>query len=263
MYQHIDYAVEGAVATLRFERADKLNAYLPAMGEEAVAAFACAREDAAVRAVILTGSGRAFCAGVDLEHFEKHMRGELEDDGPKLGEEAFVRSFPLELADFPKPVIAAINGAAYGVGVTMTLGCDVRYAVRGAKLGLNFAKLGVLPGLGSTHHLPRLIGLAKSLELVLSGATLSAEEAYEIGLVQGLCDDVAELEQTTRALAERMAGVRPEVLAAAKRALRGGAQTSLAEAMELERKLSDPLAQSGSARSVLDGKAAKGPGGAE
>ncbi len=260
MFEHIRYEVEDDIATIRFDRAEKLNAYLPAMGEEAVAAFARAREDAGVRAVILTGTGRAFCAGVDLEHFERHMRGELDDDGPELGQETFVRSFPLELAEYPKPVIAAINGSAHGVGVTMTLGCDVRYAVRGAKLGLNFARLGVLPGLGSTHHLPRLVGLSKSLELVLSGATLTAEEAHALGLVQGLCDDPDQLEAQTRAIARRMAEIRPEVLAAAKSALRGGAEASLSEAMAGERELSDQLAQSGGGRSVRDEKAASGQG---
>ena len=86
--------------------------------------------------------------------------------GPRLGEEDFLRKLPLELLEFPKPVIAAINGAAIGVGVTMVLPCDVRIAAEGAKIGLTFVKLGILPGLGSTHLLPRLVGMAKAQELV-------------------------------------------------------------------------------------------------
>ncbi len=240
------YDVRDHVATLRFNRADKLNAYTPAMGDAAVAAFGRARDDADVRVVILTGEGRSFCAGVDLEFFEAHMSGADTGPGPKLGEEAFVRSFPLELVDFPKPVIAAINGPAYGVGVTMTLGCDVRLAARSAKLGLNFTRLGVLPGLGSTHLLPQLIGLPKSLELVLSAAVLSAQEAKEIGLVQAVFAD-PDLQSEARSLADEMASARPEVLAAAKHALRHGAAVGMAEAMQEEQRLSRELITRGKA----------------
>ena len=191
MDETIRYAVADGIATITFDRPDKLNAYTPEMGEATVAAFARARDDAAVRVVVLTGSGRAFCAGVDLDALRAHMTGNAPAGAPKLGEEAFVRTFPLELVEYPKPVIAAINGAAYGVGVTMTLGCDVRIAARGAVLSLNFTKLGLLPGLGSTHHLPALVGIGKANELVLSAAKLSAEEAHRIGLVQQVVDDDA------------------------------------------------------------------------
>ena len=116
----IRYEVGDAIATIAFARPEKLNAYTPEMGEEAVEAFVRAREDDAVRAVILTGEGRAFCAGVDLDYFRAHMaaaaRGESLGDGPRLGEESFVRTWPLELVEYPKPVIAAINGPAFGVG---------------------------------------------------------------------------------------------------------------------------------------------------
>ncbi len=177
---------------------------------------------------------------VDLDVFKAHMSGANRSRGPKLGEETFVRTWPLELVEYPKPVIAAINGAAYGVGVTMTLGCDVRIAARSAVLGLNFARLGVLPGLGSTHHLPRLVGIGKASELVLSGAKLSAEEAYEIGLVQRVVDDDALMDEA-RTLALAMAEVRPEVLSAAKQALRYGAEATLADAIREEQRLSGEL----------------------
>jgi 2-(1,2-epoxy-1,2-dihydrophenyl)acetyl-CoA isomerase len=240
MYERILYDVSDQLATISFNRADKLNAYTPEMGEEVVAAFEQARADENVRVVILTGEGRAFCAGVDLETFKAHMSGHDAGSGPKLGQESFVREWPLELIEYPKPVIAAINGDAYGVGVTMTLGCDVRLAARGARLGLNFASLGVLPGLGSTYHLPRLVGTAKALQLVLSAATITAEEAERIGLVQGTAP-AESLVQEARLLAGAMAKSRPDVLAAAKRALRLGSASTLAEAMEEERRLSTRL----------------------
>jgi enoyl-CoA hydratase/carnithine racemase len=110
------------------------------MGQEVVAAFRAAREDTSVRAVILCGAGKGFCAGVDLDALKANLAGG-DGKGPKLGEEEFVRSFPLELLAYPKPVIAAINGAAIGVGVTMILPCDIRIASERAKLGVPFTKL--------------------------------------------------------------------------------------------------------------------------
>jgi enoyl-CoA hydratase/carnithine racemase len=240
MYQTIRYEVHEGIATISLDRPEKLNAYTPEMGDEIVAAFEQARDDDAVHVVILTGEGRAFCAGVDLDSYKAQMAGESPGKGPKLGEEAFVRTWPLDLVRYPKPIIAAINGAAYGVGVTMTLGCDVRIAARGAVLGLNFTRLGMLPGLGSTHHLPRLVGIGKASELLLSAAKLSAEEAHEIGLVQRVVDDDA-LVGEVRALALAMAEIRPEVSSAAKQALRHGAEASLSDAIREERRLGGEL----------------------
>jgi 2-(1,2-epoxy-1,2-dihydrophenyl)acetyl-CoA isomerase len=237
---HALYDVADGIATVTLNRPEKLNAYTTEMGDAVVAAFRRAREDAAVRAVILTGAGRGFCAGVDLEHLKAHQAGGNASKGPRLGEEDFLRKLPLELLEYPKPVIAAVNGAAIGVGVTMILPCDVRLASSNAKLGLTFAKLGLLPGLGSTHLLPRLVGRAKALELVLSARVISAVEAAEIGLLNRVVapeDLVAE----ARALAAEMAQCAPEVLAAAKAALLYGEGTSMADAMRNERERSAEL----------------------
>jgi enoyl-CoA hydratase/carnithine racemase len=240
MAQKIRYEIRDGIATIALDRPAKLNAYTPEMGEEAVAAFERARDDDAVRVVILTGEGRAFCAGIDLDYLKAHMAGTHPGTGPTLEQDAFVRSWPLELVEYPKPVIAAINGPAYGVGVTMTLGCDVRIAARSAVLGLNFTRLGVLPGLGSTHHLPRLVGIGKASELILSGATLSAEQAHAIGLVQRVVDDDALIGEA-RSLALAMAEVQPQVLTAAKRALRYGSEATLADAIRNEQSLGRDL----------------------
>ncbi len=233
MYEYILYEVSDSIATVTLNRPEKLNAYIPEMGSEVVDAFMRSRADDAVRAVILTGAGRGFCAGVDLDALKAHQAKASTRQGPRLGEEAFVRSFPLELAEFPKPVIAAINGAAIGVGVTMTLPCDVRIAAEGAKLGLTFAKLGLLPGLGSTHWLPRLVGLAKAKELVLTARVILAAEAAEIGLVNKVVP-ADELMKEAREVAGMMAACKPEVLAAAKRALHFGAAATMEEAMRNE-----------------------------
>jgi enoyl-CoA hydratase/carnithine racemase len=250
-YQNILYEVEGGIATLTLNRPEKLNAYTLAMGDELVDAFARVRADQGVRVALLTGAGRGFCAGVDLDALRAHQanasaaRSEPQASGgggagsaravtARLGEEDFLRVLPRELAEFPKPVIVAINGAAIGVGVTMTLPCDIRIAADTAKLGLTFAKLGLLPGLGSTHLLPRLVGMAKALELVLTARVISASEAAEIGLVNRVVPAATLLDEA-RAMARAMLECKPEVLAAAKAALRFGAAAGLAEAMQNER----------------------------
>jgi enoyl-CoA hydratase/carnithine racemase len=244
MYEHILYDEADGIATITLNRPDKLNAYIPEMGGELVEAFRAARTDEAVRVVILTGAGRAFCAGVDLEALRSSQAG---SQSSKLGQEDFLRKLPLELLEYPKPVIAAINGHAIGVGVTMTLPCDVRIAAQGAKIGLTFAKLGILPGLGSTHLLPRLIGIGRAQELVLSARVILAPEAAEMGLVNR-CVPAEALIDEVRQLATQMAACDPEVLTAAKRALHEGASLGMAEAMANEQTRSARLREQRSRR---------------
>ena len=227
------------VATLTLNRPDKLNAYTARMGVALVDAFRSLQDDDAVRAVILTGAGRGFCAGVDLEALSAMQSGEAVE-GPKLGEEEFVRGFANELLAYPKPVIAAINGAAIGVGVTMVLPCDVRIAVETAKLGATFTKLGILPGLGSTHLLPRIVGLAKAQELVLTARVIRAPEALAIGLVNEVVAADALLPRA-REIAAEMADNDPDALAFAKRALQHGASASMEEALAHEQAASAAL----------------------
>lgn len=247
-FEHILYEVGGSngdgVASITLNRPDKLNAYTPDMGAEVVEAFASARRDEAVRVVILTGAGRGFCAGVDLEALQASLAESPDtkkSDGPKLGEEDFLRKLPLDLVDFAKPVIAAINGHAIGVGITMALPCDIRIAAQGAKIGFTFTKLGILPGLGATHLLPRLVGMAKAQELVLSARVFRAEEACEMGLVNRVVPE-ADVMKEARELAQQIAGHDPHVIARAKRSLYEGASASMAEAMKNEQRQSDELA---------------------
>jgi enoyl-CoA hydratase/carnithine racemase len=254
-YRNILFEVADGIATLTLNRPEKLNAYTLEMGDEIVDAFGRIRADAEVRVAILTGAGRGFCAGVDLDALKALQASEARSEAKpsaggaagsaggvpaRLGEEDFLRVLPLELVEFPKPVIAAINGAAIGVGVTMTLPCDIRIAADTAKLGLTFAKLGLLPGLGSTHLLPRLVGPARALELVLTARVLPAAEAAAIGLVNRVVPAAALMDEV-RQIARGMLESRPEVLAAAKAALRLGAQSSLSDAMQNERDASARL----------------------
>jgi 2-(1,2-epoxy-1,2-dihydrophenyl)acetyl-CoA isomerase len=235
MYRTILLDVGEGIATVTLNRPEALNAYTPEMGEEIVDAFARLRADDAVRVLIWTGAGRGFCAGVDLAVLKQSQAGHDVSAGgaPKLGEEAFIRTFPLELATYPKPVIAAINGAAIGVGVTMTLPCDIRLAADTAKLGLPFTKLGLLPGLGSTHLLPGLVGMANALELVLTARIIDAAEAAAIGLVNRVVP-AATLMDAARALALDLSRCDADALVAAKRLVRAGAGASMADAMRNE-----------------------------
>ncbi len=240
MYECIGLDVEDRIAVVTLQRPEKLNAYTPRMGEEVVAAFRGLRDDTAVRAVILTGAGRGFCAGVDLDALRALRAGGDAGSGTRLGEEDFIHRFPLELLEYPKPVIAAINGAAIGVGVTMVLPCDVRIASEDAKLGLTFAKLGILPGLGSTHLLPRIVGMGRAQELVLTARVIQAPEALEIGLVNHVVPGEALLAKA-RELAALAAECDADALAFAKRALHYGAGVGMAEAMRNEQSQSARL----------------------
>jgi 2-(1,2-epoxy-1,2-dihydrophenyl)acetyl-CoA isomerase len=204
------------------------------MGNDIVAAFAEAREDASVGAVVVTGAGRGFCAGVDLERLME-SRAEAEQAGTRLGEEPFLRTFPEELRNFPKPTIAAVNGPAIGVGITFILPFDLRIAAAGVKMAVPFTKLGMLPGLGSTHLLPALIGPVKAKELVLTARTILSEEAERIGLVNQVVPG-EELLATVGELARELASRDPRIMAAAKRALHYGAEATMGEALKNEQR---------------------------
>ena len=240
MGEFTQYDVTEGIATITLDNPDKLNAYNTVMGDEVVALLRGAMEDDAVRVVILTGAGRGFCAGVDLDHLKAHEAGGNASKGPKLGEEDFLRKMPSEMMEAPKPIIAAINGPAVGVGMTMVLPCDIRIAAEGAKLGLAFARLGILPGLGSTHVLPRLVGMAKAQELVLTAKNILAEEAAEIGLVNKVVPG-DELMATAREMALQIAGNEPEVVRFAKRVLYEGAGLGMTDAMLNEQGRSEEL----------------------
>lgn len=230
-YTDILYSVEDNIATITLNRPDVLNAYTPDMGDEIVAAFRQAAADDTVRAVILTGSGeRGFCAGADRVYLQQPI-----PEGTRLiGEEELIKSFALELANFPKPTIAALNGHAVGIGMTMILPLDMRIAASHAKLALNFSKLGILLGLGSTHLLPKIVGMHKAQELVMTARTITAHEAAEIGLVNHVVE-ADQLMVKARELARQCAECDPSTLKFAKRAMHYGASVSLADAIENEK----------------------------
>src|SRR5262245_2742662 len=177
------------VATITLHRPDRLNAWTPVMGRELIEAFRAADHDRDVRAVILIGAGRAFCAGADMEFFAGQIRkgggtGAGGGDGRGRGED-----LPALMQQTTKPTLAAINGYALGVGCTMPLLCDVRLAAAEAKLGFLFPRMGVMAELGSTFLLPRLVGLGRACELMFTGKQYPAAELERVGLVNHVFPD--------------------------------------------------------------------------
>jgi enoyl-CoA hydratase/carnithine racemase len=184
-FEQIRYDVRDAILTITLARPERLNAYTPQMAEELIAAFGFADADDDVRAVIMTGEGRGFCAGADLQSGgdtfdwrERPREGDAPRDG---GGRVALRIFACT-----KPVIAAINGPAVGVGVTMTLPMDVRLAAEGAKLGFVFARRGIVPEACSSWFLPRVVGISQAMEWVATGRVFDAQEALAGGLVKSV-----------------------------------------------------------------------------
>lgn len=184
-YEQILYEVKDHILTLTLNRPDKLNALTPLMRKELIGAFDRADADDQIRAIIVTGAGRAFCAGADLgtgiETFDYQTR-----DGQMQAEEHRDGGGQLTLRIFEsiKPVIAAINGPAVGIGITMTLAMDIRIADQNAKLGFVFTRRGIVPEACSSWFLPRIVGISQALEWVLSGRLFSVDEAVSRGLVR-------------------------------------------------------------------------------
>ena len=184
-YEQILYEIKDHILTLTLNRPDRLNAFTPQMRKELIDALDRADADDNIRAIIVTGAGRAFCAGADLdsgiETFDYQTR-----DGEMMAEEHRDGGGLLTLRIFEsiKPIIAAINGPAVGIGITMTLAMDIRIADPNAKLGFVFAKRGIVPEACSSWFLPRIVGISQALEWIFSGRIFSAEEALNSGLIR-------------------------------------------------------------------------------
>ena len=202
-YQDIETTTSDGVMTITLSRADKLNALSRPMRHSLLAAFDEADKDDQVRAVVVTGAGRAFCAGADLskgeETFNYKKRGELRPDGLNRDGGGLVT---LRIFASKKPVIAAINGPAVGFGATMTLPMDFRLASSIARIGFVFTRRGVVPEACSSWFLPRLVGISRALQWTLSGRVFSAEEALAGGLVSEVLPPEALLPRAQELAAE-------------------------------------------------------------
>jgi enoyl-CoA hydratase/carnithine racemase len=198
--------IADGVLTITLDRPDRLNAFTHVMRDELIEAFDVADSEDDVRVVIVTGAGRAFCAGADLEGggstFDVATRSfhSFDDGTPRDGG----GEVSLRIYECTKPVIAAINGPAVGVGITMTLPMDVRLAVEGAKIGFVFTRRGIVPEAASSYFLPRVVGISRAMEWVATGRVFSSEEALAGGLVRSI-HPPGELMPAAHALAREIA----------------------------------------------------------
>ncbi|MDP3894458.1 crotonase/enoyl-CoA hydratase family protein [Nocardioides sp.] len=198
-YSTLDWSVEERILTLTLDRAGALNSFTVEMADELVDAYRRASADDSIGAIVVTGAGRAFCAGMDLSAegnvfgLDETMRPTPADLEEQLEDPAIVRGVrdtggrvSLAVYDCTKPVIGAINGAAVGIGATMTLPMDVRLASTKARIGFVFGRLGIVPEAASSWFLPRIVGISRALEWAYSADILTAQEAHEGGLVRSL-----------------------------------------------------------------------------
>lgn len=228
-YETLRYEVSDGILTLWLNRPESLNAFTVTMADELVAAFDRASSDDSVAAVVVTGSGRAFCAGMDLSSegnvfgLDETQHPTLQDLRDRFEDPAIVDGVrdtggrvSLAIYRCLKPVIAAINGAAVGIGATMTLPMDVRIASEQARIGFVFGRLGIVPEACSTWFLPRIVGMSRALELVYSADIIDASHARELGLVRDVVSE-QDLLPTAYALARRFTEGRSPVATALMR----------------------------------------------
>ncbi len=229
---------EAAVATVTFNDPARLNAMTEAMGEAIASEMKAlsARDD--VAAVVLTGAGRAFSAGGDLDMIDRMgAAGRADPGGPtRAANRDFMRRFYglyLSIRDLPQPTIAAVNGHAIGAGCCVALACDLRIGASEAKLGLNFTRLGIHPGMAATWTLPRLVGPAHAAELLYTGKLIDGTEAARIGMLnRALASNQVRVE--ARSIAQAIAECAPMAVRGAKRSLAASAEADLAQGLATE-----------------------------
>jgi 2-(1,2-epoxy-1,2-dihydrophenyl)acetyl-CoA isomerase len=223
----------GAVRKLTLNRPAALNSFTQAMHRELRAALDAAADDAGVRCLVITGAGRGFCAGQDLNDPEV---------GSNVGQvvERIYKPLALRIASMPVPVIAMVNGVAAGAGANFALGCDLVIAARSASFIQAFSKIGLIPDCGGTWLLPRLVGRGKAIGLAMTGDKLGAEAAERMGLIWTVVDDAA-LNDQTMALAGKLAAMPTKALAATRRTIDEAIMVDYASALSLEARVQNEM----------------------
>jgi enoyl-CoA hydratase/carnithine racemase len=251
--EHVRYEHTGHIATITLDRPEARNAYSDEMCTQLVAALDRADRDAQVRAVILTGAGKAFHAGGDIKAMRERS-GMFAGDPAELRARyiAGIQAVPRRIAEFGKPLLAAINGPAIGAGLDLACMCDLRIAAHGSTMGSTFVRVGLVPGDGGVYFLTRVVGFARALELVMTGRVLTAEEALAIGLVHEVTGP-EHLLDVARHRAEAIAELPPIAVQLTKRAAYRSYNADLSTALELAatyqgivQNLDDHLARLGS-----------------
>ncbi len=224
--------VEQGVMTITLNRPDRLNSFNDLMHQQLAESLTQAERDDSVRCLLITGAGRGFCAGQDLNDRNVDPSGPAPDLG--LSVERFYNPLVRRLAALPKPVIAAVNGVAAGAGATLALGCDMVLASRSASFVMAFSRLGLVPDCGGSWFLPRVAGRARAMGLALLGEKLSAEQAAQWGMIWQLVED-AELADTSLQLARHLAAQPTFGLGLIKQALLAAETNGLDAQLDLER----------------------------
>ncbi|MBL8806726.1 MAG: 2-(1,2-epoxy-1,2-dihydrophenyl)acetyl-CoA isomerase [Rhodospirillales bacterium] len=244
-HQTIRYALEDGVASIALNRPDKLNAFVPEMHDELREALAGAPA-AGARAVFLTGEGRGFCAGQDLG---QRKGGETPDLSETL--DKFYNPLIRTIRDLKVPVVCAVNGVAAGAGMSLALACDIVYAARSATFLQAFVKIGLAPDSGSTWFLPRLAGTARAKGLAMLGEKITAEQAFEWGLIWKVVED-ERVKDEALGLARHLATQPTKALGAIKQAIDGAWARDLDAALDHERDMQGALGRTGDYREGVE-----------
>jgi 2-(1,2-epoxy-1,2-dihydrophenyl)acetyl-CoA isomerase len=230
-YDHIKVACDDGIATITLSRPEKLNAFVGHMRRDLAEVLERATTDRAARVIIITGEGRAFCAGADIGYMAELMdRDDIEEFTRLLGAGRRVLT---AIRQMPKPVVASINGPAYGAGFNLALACDIRIASESASFSQSFVKVGLHPDWGGTYFLPRAVPSNIACEMFFLGDAISAEQALRFGLVNRVVPDV-ELEQETRKLAMRLRDAPHASVGSAKLAVYMSASADLERMLQYE-----------------------------
>jgi 2-(1,2-epoxy-1,2-dihydrophenyl)acetyl-CoA isomerase len=240
-FDTIQFDVADGVARLVLNRPDRLNSFTVQMHGEVSEALSIAENDPGIRALLLTGAGRGFCAGQDLTDRAVAPGAAPVDLGDSV--ERYYAPLVRRLATMDKPVVCAVNGVAAGAGANIAFACDIVFAARSAKFIQSFANIGLIPDSGGTWVLPRLIGQARALGIAMTGEPVTAEKAESWGMIWKCVDDDA-LEEESMTLARKFASGPTRGLAATKHAIRGALLKPLDEELLLERDLMRELGNS-------------------
>ncbi len=225
----LEYDVADGIGTIVLNRPRLKNAFTFEMIDQWAQALQSARTDPAVRVVVVTGAGDAFCSGVDLDEFNAQASGPFEVKSALTDR---IHRVAYALEDLDKPVIAAVNGAAVGAGMDMALMCDIRLLARSARLSEGYIRVGLVPGDGGCYYLPRLVGMAKALELLWTGDFVDAEEALRLGIANHVYAD-EDFREAWHAFARRLAAQPPVNVQMIKRAAYPSARADVRTALDL------------------------------
>ena len=231
-YKTIEFTIEDGSATLTLNRPDRLNSFTVEMHEEMQDVLTRIETDSTIRALLLTGAGRGFCAGQDLIDRAVAPGGDAVDLGHSC--ETYWNPMVKRIAEMPIPVVCAVNGVAAGAGANVALACDIVLAAKSAKFIQSFANIGLIPDSGGTWVLPRLIGQARAMAITLTGIPVKAEQAENWGMIWQTLDDNVLMETAT-GLVKKLASGPTKGLAETKKRIRESALNTLSQELDLER----------------------------